>query len=143
MRTIFEEVIKKALPVMEAYQNDLNIDRNTISLLTENTRYIHYTGTTGTYLELLPDHDSELYPPKGERIPFLFGTADRDHILNSKTDMIDCLKRNNRSTLIQYYNGKVAYTITIKQAEAITREYADSIKNSWYQEEKKLQASSW
>ena len=129
MKPIHEQIKEKALPKMTAYYNDLNIDVNCI-LENKGIPFIHYTGSTGTNIEFLFPADSEAFPPKGKRIPYLFGTADRYHILNSKISMLRPLGEY-RSELIQYFDGKKIRVITHERAVLITKVYVNNVLNLW------------
>ena len=129
METIYETIKKNALPHIESYLNDLDIDKKIID---ENPGipFIHFTGKNGTDIELLPPYDHESYPPKGEKIPYLFGFADREHILRQKREVLSCYK-SSRNELIQYYDGRKVKKIPFVQSVLIIRAYTENILNSW------------
>lgn len=122
---VYEEVRRQAFPHMEAFMTDLDIDREAICQ-NPGVPFLHFTGTTGTNLELF--HPSEWYPPAGEHVPYLFSTAERHHILKGVVITVECMKKVSRQELILYYDGK-----TIKKLLRIMprRLPGPIVKGSW------------
>ena len=131
MENVYEQIKEKALPFIKAYHDDLLIhDKNAIEG-NPNIPFLHFTGSTGTNIELLVDVSE--YPKKGERVPYLFGTAGREHILDQKVKMVDHMTKVNRNDLTLYYpgEGKRVRTITHDKAKEIIREYRRRIEGIW------------
>ncbi len=131
MENVYEQIKEKALPFIKAYHDDLLIyDKNEIEG-NPNIPFLHFTGSTGTNIELLVDTSE--YPKKGERVPYLFGTAGREHILDQKVKMVDHMTKVNRNDLMLYYpgEGKRVRTITHDKAKEIIREYRRRIEGIW------------
>ena len=131
MESVYEQIKEKALPFIKAYHDDLLIhDKNAIEG-NPNIPFLHFTGSTGTNIELLVDTSE--YPRKGERVPYLFGTAGREHILDQKVKMVDHMTKVNRNDLTLYYPGedKRVRTITHDKAKEIIREYRRRIEGIW------------
>ena len=131
MENVYEQIKEKTLPFIKAYHNDLLIhDKNAIEG-NPNIPFLHFTGSTGTNIELLVDASE--YPRKGERVPYLFGTAGREHILDQKVKMVDHMTKVNRNDLTLYYpgEGKRVRTITHDKAKEIIREYRRRIEGIW------------
>jgi hypothetical protein len=131
MNEVYETIKIRALPIMDSYQNDLlNFDKAIIDN-NPGVPFIHFTGTTGTHIEFLYQHDSEAYPPEGEKVPFLFGTADRNCIVRQKIHVLSALKHGNRTSLIQYYDGRKVKKITFDESIILIRAYVADILNKW------------
>ena len=131
MENVYEQIKEKAVPFIKAYHDDLFIyDKNAIEG-NPNIPFLHFTGSTGTNIESLVDASE--YPRKGERVPYLFGTADREHILDQKVKMVDHMAKVNRNDLTLYYpgEGKRVRTITHDKAKEIIREYRRRIEGIW------------
>lgn len=129
---VYEQLKEKALPFIEDYKDDLLVhDKDELERHKPGTPFLHFTGSTGTAIEVLQD-ESE-YPKKGERVPYLFATANREHILDQKVKVVDCTMKVNRHDLILYYPGgdKNIETITHDRAKEIIREYWQDIKDIW------------
>lgn len=126
----FEQVKEKALPLIEAYHNDLLIhDKISIE---ENPKvpFLHFTGDTGTHMiRLIPAKE---YPTKGEEAKYLFGMADRYHILSQVVDIVRYMPQVNRRGLILYFDGKKLHEINQKKAEIIAEDYKLKILREWY-----------
>lgn len=131
---VYEQVREKSLPIIKAYYNDLiEHDKRAIE---ENpgVPFLHFTGDTGTYLFLMiPAED---YSAKGEVVPYLFGKADRNHILRQFPKTVEHMKQVNRQDLILYFSGKRLIEISQGRAEHIARRYADKIWRDWVRMEK-------
>lgn len=129
MKTIYEQVQEKALPLIKAYQDDLiKHDKNALENYPEMP-FLHFTGDTGTCLVFLPPASG--YPKAGEKIPCLFGTAERFHILRDKERIVECMKTTNRQDLILYFDGEKLIETTQEKAEAIAWKYQERILLEW------------
>lgn len=126
---IHEQLKEKALHLMEAYHDDLLVHDKTELDRYPDHRFLHFTGSTGTTIITL--YNADEYPNNDERVPYLFGTADRWHILKGITETLNCLPRCNRMDLILYFNGKTLKPITFERAQDIVRDYTQSIKYHW------------
>jgi len=126
---IFEELKEKSLPFIEAYHDDLlKHDGNHIAN-NPNRRFIHFTGSTGTYLVTFLKFED--YPKPGERVPYLFSVAGRDHILSQIKVVVDCMQDCNRMELIMYFDGQRLKQITYDKAKEITEEYTRHMKSKF------------
>jgi hypothetical protein len=123
------QVKEKALPIIQHYKEDLTKHDRASFRKHPGIPFLHFTGDTGTYLFFLQASDQ--YPPYGERVPYLFGTADRRHILKDQVDMIIALRKYNRQDLILYFDGRKLKQITQDEAEGIAKDYQQKILNEW------------
>lgn len=97
-------------PALTFYLDDLNIDEKLI-LTNPNVPFIHLTRESGTTLIMMEPWDHEIYPPYGETVPYLFGFADRYHILNAKKEIFDTYDDYQNTKLsILYLNGNMVVT---------------------------------
>ena len=126
---IHEKLVEKALPHIEAYQDDLLMHDKTELDNYPGRRFLHFTGTTGTNMITL--YWPEDYPGPGERVRYLFGTADRYHILKQVTELINCLPRHDRMSLIMYYDGKTLKEVTLNEAKGIVSDYTYVMNNKF------------
>ena len=133
---IYQQVKKKALPLINAYHNDLIMHDRRALENNPGVPFLHFTGDTGTYLLFMIP--AEAYPAKGVTVPYLFGKADRGHILRQYLKTIECMKKVNRQDLILYFNGKRLIEINQERAESITRKYEGRIFGEWRKQEKSL-----
>lgn len=136
--TIYEQLKERSLPFIEAYQNDLlEYDKE---MLEKNpgVPFLHFTGSTGTYIHFLNAADT--YPPPGERVLFLFGTATRGTLLDSKITSIQNMKNVNRQSLILYFDGVLLKQITQERAERIALDYMAKIRREWDNAKKEIKA---
>jgi hypothetical protein len=131
MDDVYETIKNRALPLMESYQNDLLVIDKTIIDNNPGVPFIHFTGNNGTKIVFLPEHTSDAYPPKGEKVPFLFGTADRNWIVKQKLQILPALKEGNRTSVIQYYDGRKVKKITYVESVLLIRAYVADTLNKW------------
>jgi hypothetical protein len=130
---IYEELEKIALPFMEAYKEDLTtIDRKAIEYK-PGVPFLHYTRKWGTTISFLPAADSPLFPPAGVRVPYLFGTADREHLLNECLSMAKhCAPENDPPFLcVCYFDGHKLRKTNFKHSRQIAEDYARSVRAAW------------
>jgi hypothetical protein len=125
----YEQVREKSLPLIKAYHDDLiKYDKREIA---ENpgVPFLHFTGDTGTYaFFMIP---AEEYPAKGKIVPYLFGKADRFHILRQFVKLVENMRRINRQSLILYFNGKRLIEISQERAESLAQKYECKILHDW------------
>jgi hypothetical protein len=114
-----------ALPRIESYHRDLLVhDRREIRRKPA-CPFLHLTRQYGTYLTMLiPSTD---YPPQGMEVPYLFGHADRWHILKERAGCMEYGKKHHPNALLHYFDGKTLRTITYDQASEIVRQYTARI----------------
>lgn len=97
-------------PALTFYLEDLDIDEKLI-LANPNVPFIHLTRESGTTLIMMEPCDHEIYPAYGETVPYLFGFADRYHILNAKKEIFDTYDGYQNTKLsILYLNGNMVVT---------------------------------
>jgi len=129
---IYDVVKGMALPLVEAYHNDVLV--HDLNAITGNpgTPFLHFTGSTGTHIIFL--ELEEKYPAHGVRIPHLFGDADREKLLGEIKGLVRGMPGWNRGLLVLYYDGEAIRQITQKRAEAVAEEYDNRIKAAWRRE---------
>lgn len=135
--SVYKQLEERCLPLMKAYQNDLvKIDREMIEAKPD-CRFLHWTCETNTHLTMLTPINDEEYPPCGKFVPYLFGTADRQHILKQKVVMAEYFTKPAHSPekyTCHYFTGKTLRQITVQEAVKIAKEYVRPIETKWHQE---------
>jgi hypothetical protein len=126
---IHQQLVERALPIIEQYQDDLlKHDKDELDRY-PGRRFLHFTGNTGTHIVTL--YDLADYPCQDVSVPYLFGTADRWHIAKGITEQVEALKQCNRMDLILYYNGKTLKAIEYHEAKSIAADYRRSIERQF------------
>ena len=127
---IYQELERLCLPILESYLDDLiKHDR---AAITDRTPFLHFTGSTGTHMIRLYPADHEMWPNNGEQVPYLFGIANREHILkNGVVEAVAYMPKVNRNQLALYYDGTKLHKISQHNAEEVSRIYADGIRKQW------------
>lgn len=130
----FDQLVSRVLPFMSAYTDDLLIhDRESLSIRGA-LQYIHIARHTGTCLYTLFPADHERWPAKGVEVPYLFGKADRYHILDQAADCIRGEKHRvetGDARLTHYFDGKKLREIEISRALDIALAHQHSIRTEW------------
>lgn len=139
MPTIYEQLESKCLPLIKHYQTDLT--EHDKKAITENPhcRFLHYTNESGTYIIFLPEHDDPSFPPSGFAIPYLFGTATREHIARQIKSMAEYhIKPSNPQPIaVHYFNGKTLLSKTPSQAFTIADIHTRHLLDTWDKQERK------
>lgn len=129
---VYLDLEKICLPLIEAFHDDLI--KHDLRDIREHpgVPFLHFTGSTGTYLERLDP--PEWYPAKGERVPYLFSTAERRQILNGKVITVEYMEKCNRMGMILYCDGRNLREIPYERAKGIIRKYQHRIQKHWRKE---------
>ena len=135
--SIYEELKAKSLPLIEAYHNDLlEHDKRDIEA-NPNTPFLHWTRRCGTDIIFMPPADSDCYPKFEVFVPYLFGQADRGHILDGKVSLTkyhtDPMNHPKQFTTYPF-DGVKLRLIDCDKAIKIMDAYARPIRNKWHNE---------
>lgn len=129
--TIYRQLQAQCLKLMTHYQTDLIVhDRRSIREH-KGTPFLHWTRALGTDIcFLIPPGE---YPPKGKSIPFLFGTANRERLLENVLLYAQChIGRSASEQLaVHYCDGEHLRSITCETAIDIVRAYALKVEWAW------------
>jgi len=130
MNTLHDRLVLLADKFIKAYREDLLIHDKTAIEDHPNVPFLHFTGELGTHMvHLIP---FSVYPNKGEKISYLFGRADREHILKDIKELVFYMRKSTRQDLILYYDGQTAthnlFDISQDTAEEIVTAYYKKMK---------------
>jgi hypothetical protein len=119
---VYEQLEAAVLPMMTDYQGDLTKWDRAMIEKNPGMLFLHYARESNTYLiMLMPPSD---YPPRGEYVPYLFGQADRRHIVSQVTEMAEYFTmRSNLPKLVHYFDGKRLRKIDEGEAKRIAWVY--------------------
>ena len=130
--TTYDELYALVTDQVKHYRTDLT--EHDQRMLEENpgVPFLHCARECGTFMQLLHEADSDYWPAKGTEIPYLFGHADREHILSQILPVIrGCWKQDANDRTIRYYNGVTTKLITHRQALEIAQDYVYGIGRQW------------
>lgn len=138
MNTLHDRLVLLAGEHIKDYRDDLLVhDKNAIEEF-PNVPFLHFTGESGTIIVFLMER--RCYPKKGERVNYLFGTANRDHILEEVKNMVFYARKSTRQDLILYYDGQTdthnLFDITQDAAEQIIATYHNKMSRLFNEEVK-------
>ena len=114
-----DQFINDSKSVIQSYITDLDYD---IAMIERGESCLIFTHECGSHAIQLHDYSS--YPLPGVSVPYLFGLADRWHILKQCSDVLDCESIKN-SPLIHYHDASVGRIreISFSQACELVKQY--------------------
>lgn len=129
---VHELLVRECEPIIKAYTDDLK--KHDLDFLERwpDTPFLHYTRECGTHMFMM--HPTEDLPAAGERVRYLFGEADRDHIARQVVDCAKALARpsdRDLHKLVHHFDGKRLRKIDVDQAVKIAEEYYWALKREW------------
>jgi hypothetical protein len=127
----FTEAVGNARAIMTDYFCDLQTDASIVSRFPPETPWLQAVRPTGTYLIIMPGSQDETWPAPGDKVPYLFGFADRDHILKGKVHVAEYVAKDCPHHLFQYWNGRKLASITGEQVVLVLRQYQANILLAW------------
>ncbi|MCH8044088.1 MAG: hypothetical protein IID44_10275 [Planctomycetes bacterium] len=129
-KSIADQVDELTRPLLEAHFGDLDIDREMIDG-SPGTEFLHWSRLLGTTMDLL--FETEDLPAAGEHIPYLFGTADRHHIIKRVVSIAEHYTNpyTDRPLLVLYFDGRRLHKITAERAVDIAKSYRHRLETEW------------
>jgi uncharacterized protein YkuJ len=135
-KEVYKIIEKNSLPLMEAYQTDLTkIDREAIEampkLYGKLVPFVHITRDWGSHIdEFWP---LESYPAPGQYIPFLFGTINREELVDraGANTQYFTERKGEKVLLVQYFDGETVKEISLERAMALFVQYRHNIRSSF------------
>lgn len=143
-KTAYEQLVDACLPLIEAYRDDLLKHDKLWFEQNPGVPFLHWTRPCGTTICGLPAADS--YPKGGERVKYLFGTADRWHLLKEVVEMAEHHTRPSNSPeqfTCHHFDGKKLRKITIETAVDVARQYVRRIEAEWNKRNRQVGVSDW
>ena len=114
-----------SLAVIKAYQSDLDYD---LAMIERGETCLIFTHECGSHTIRLYDYAD--YPAEGVYVQYLFGRADRWHILKECSATLDCESVKN-APLIHYFDASVGRIrkVTFDQASQLIMQYQARMNN--------------
>jgi hypothetical protein len=131
--SVYDQLYAIASHHLQAYRDDLEKhDRQALEDY-PGVPFLHWTRSSGTHITFLRPADD--YPAPGVRVPYLFGTADRDHLLNEVVSIARYFADpiNPQASLVLHYGGKRLQKVSATEALEIARLYREKVKREWRQ----------
>ena len=114
---------------MTAFDSDLTIDLQAIAKH-DGVPFLHWTRKCGTDLALLHAADSEQFPPNGRRVPYLFGTCDRDQLAHKPVEQAEYWQAHE-TELVLYFDGQTIRKLSVSQAVDVAQGYYRKVIRAW------------
>jgi hypothetical protein len=120
---VYATVKAFSLPHIKAFHNDLLVHDKKLIADNPGVPFLHWTRDSGTDILFLPELDA--YPARGVRVPYLFGTADRNHLVKSAKVICEYRTRQYATpqNVVLHYTGKTIKVIGVQRAAEIGRDY--------------------
>jgi len=132
---VFPELYVMTQDAVKDYRTDFDHDKRLIDEMPEGTPFIHIAREMGTHMYMLPPAMSEKYPKEGERVPYLFSSADRNHMLRMVKTCIEYHYFHHNNHTWTYFDGKKFTNITPEQAMRLANDYTLKVKSDWIDHE--------
>jgi len=129
--TLYAELHKRCIHKISKFESDLTaIDREWL-IEHPGVPFIHVTRTYGTHLLAL--WPATQYPAPGEYVPYMFGVADRGHILHGLTDFLEAIVKVHAGQVQQwlYYDGQRLVDATEARARTIVAKHIAATEAAW------------
>ena len=127
--TAYSRVYDLCSPVVTHYRDDLLKHDHASITANPDMPFIIWARECGTHLLMF--HSSDSFPAAGVRVKYLFGDADREHMLNGVLSVAEHCERDNETRRVVYCDGTRVRTITKAQATKHIREYCALIRRQW------------
>jgi len=134
MNTIFETLKSKTESFVKHYKTDFDRDNQCIAI-NKGVPFVHIARESGTNIVFF-NTDLSYLPKKGERVPYLFGIADREHIVRGRVSCIEYFFKQNDKYIIHYFDGKKLTKIDFKKAIDLKNAYLNRVFSTWKREDK-------
>ena len=143
MNPIYLELSALCLPFIQHYQDDLLKHDYAELNASPDVPFLHWTRPTGTHLLLLHPADSPRWPAPDVTVPYLFGHATRDHILEQCLSIATYPHEHEITRVCHHFNGRDLTEITTAHGVAITQHYVARIKQTWYPRREEIYLPWW
>lgn len=124
----YQELYERVQAHVLNYRGDLAFDQQSIEA-NPGVPFLHWTRENGTELDFHPNASDPSWPAKGERVPYLFGQADRRHILRMKVEIARYWVGKDVTCL--HFDGTRFHEVTPEQAVQIAQGYQQCIEAVW------------
>lgn len=128
--TIYEQIEKQALPLVEHYHADITTHDRAWLADHPDMPFLHLTRCTGTHLLPMAPADDPDWPAPGNDAPYYFGRASRENMLRGQLPALDAMLDAN-TLLALHYDGQTLKEIQPGDAKEILRDYVRRIKHEW------------
>jgi hypothetical protein len=132
----YQELRSRSFPLLEGYHRDLLVHDRRWLRQHSGVPFIHATRKLGTELAPLFPPDHEFWPRAGQEVPYLFGHADRHHILRGVRSAVEYfLSPTSSETLLWlYYDGERFKEVTPEWVSRRIKDYVGRVELAWRNE---------
>jgi hypothetical protein len=134
--SVYKQLAAACLPLIEAYRDDLTRHDKASIEKDPELPFLHWTRSCGTTLVHLEPQDP--LPKRGQRVPYLFGSADREHIVRQVAKVAELFCRENQPEplTVHWFDGVKLRRISAKRALEVAHEYRRRLFDQWDSERK-------
>jgi hypothetical protein len=133
---IHQELGRRVSSLILNYRDDFEVhDRETIADIAPSP-FLHWAHRDGTQLAALFPADCERWPAPGVEVKYLFGVADRWHILKQIEEMADYLADPARGHAddprhATYFDGHRFRDVCLTEAASIAAGHVKTVSAAW------------
>jgi len=125
----YETLASKVSCHIEAYMDDLTKHDRAWIEAHPGVPFLHFTRSCGTHLLPLPA--AETFPAKGQRVPYLFASADRSHMLSQVGSFCGHCADCSTTKAIYHFDGHRLIHTSPAAAKETARQYQRGIMAQW------------
>lgn len=127
----YPQLKELSLPLIEHYHNDLLVHDLGAINADPDVPFMHWTNVCGTHLVQMFPGDSLVWPARGKSVPYLFGYATREKLLDGKLEEAKVHNQQGGALLTLHWDGRVLHQRTTGRAVEIVREYVTHVGTAW------------
>lgn len=128
-----------ALPIVTDYRTDIMHDAAAMQHYDRRPAVISLR-PSGTFFGAMPAHDDPEFPPAGQTVPYLFGFADREHVLKQTSAVIAGPRENWTYVHLHAEPYRAARIVTRAAALDIITQYQNATRQAWTRSRLRLTA---
>jgi hypothetical protein len=128
--TIYDQLHALTAEYIKHYRGDLVVHDKRDIEANPGISFLHWTRESGTHIQFLWPADHQSWPAKGLLIPYLFGKATREHILDQVNAVADYW-RNHGSIATHYYDGRELQAVTPERACQVAERHVRDVGSEW------------
>ena len=117
-------------PIVKSYRKDMEHDRAAVND-TPEAEFIISARETGTHIVSMYPANHEYWPKYGEKVPYLFGTAGREYMLEDGVLGIAQYITKNPGELLIHVTRAGHKIVKASEVLGIVEDYAKKIRRTW------------
>jgi hypothetical protein len=138
MNNAYQTLEALSLPLLQAYHADLTKHDKEAIEADRATPWLHWTRKYGTQILFLrPSNHPDWQANDNETVPFIFGHANRRHILEQYAGIASYFAKRHdedKPLMVWYFNGRDGCQVTLEKAVEISMDWKRNVERDWNRE---------